>query len=89
MVFSFIVMLGIGYGISHVVTVNRNAREKSDVTADDAEIYKNAAVAADAVSCSEVGKSTYYMRRLLPESLSSQTATTTTATTTKQLFEWF
>ena len=30
--------------------------EKRDVTADDAEIYENAAVAADTVTCSEIGQ---------------------------------
>lgn len=35
-------------------------RNKRDVTVDDAEIYENAAVAADTITCSEVGQFLYF-----------------------------
>ena len=49
-----LVLLGLGIHISF--RIPPEGRKRRDVTADDAEIYENAAVAADTITCSEVGK---------------------------------
>ena len=50
------ILLLIGFGIHVSLRVPPDSRTRRDVTADDAEIYENAAVAADTVTCSELGK---------------------------------
>ena len=45
----------LGCGIHFTMQIPSGILTKRDVTADDAEIYKNAAVAADTITCSEVG----------------------------------
>ena len=45
----------LGCGIHLTMQIPSGILTKRDVTADDAEIYRNAAVAADTITCSEVG----------------------------------
>ena len=50
------ILVLIGFGIHVSLHVPLDSRSRRDVTADDAEIYQNAAVAADTITCSELGK---------------------------------
>eukprot|EP00794_Sanderia_malayensis_P014205 gene14205-15687_t len=53
---SLFLILGIGYCVSHFIHgIHQFARRASAASDDDAEIYASAAVAADAITCSEVG----------------------------------
>ena len=58
---TLILFLLMGYGLLYLMDVSKSNGFKAKrqvetyVTEDDAEIYQNAAVAADAVTCSEIG----------------------------------